>query len=149
MEGGRKKERKGRGREGKVSRKATGSVSGFFNLWKTCRCLKGGWEGSVGRWESQDDGQDREGIGSGSQVKGHPREFTLHPLALWGGDSSLLSACGKCLKKNYGAHLLTSVPSATFFSSLSENFFISHRDESFVCHYYYVFPLYKNWDWGR
>lgn len=32
MEGGRKKERKGRGREGKVSRKATGSVSGFFNL---------------------------------------------------------------------------------------------------------------------
>lgn len=41
-DGRRERERKGRGREGKVSRKATGSVSGFFNLWKTCRCLKGG-----------------------------------------------------------------------------------------------------------
>lgn len=70
-----------------VSRKAAGSISGFFKLWKICGCLKGkGKEGLSG--ESQDDRQEREGMHSGSRwvcsgSQGHPgQEGTPLPSGL-------------------------------------------------------------------
>lgn len=49
-----------------VSRKATGSISGFLKLWKICVCLKEG-EKKGSAVDSQGDRQEKEGIRLGSR----------------------------------------------------------------------------------
>lgn len=49
------------GRREMASRKAVGTVSGFFKLWKIFGCLKGKGKELLTE-ESQDDGQEREAV---------------------------------------------------------------------------------------